>query len=500
MNLPWTRRDFLSTSASGGALFGLGPLLGLKPVSAEEARLDPRQVRPDSDILPLVRVMEDTPREKILEEIAARVRRGLSYREVLAALLLANVRSVQPKPVGFKFHSVLVVNSAHLASLSSPDADRWLPIFWALDNFKSSQAEEARKTGWKLGPVEESAVPPASRAKTALIEALDRWDEPAADAAIVGLVRSAGSHEIFEILCRTGVRDWRDIGHKIIYVANAWRTLSLIGWQYAEPVLRSVTSALLYHSGGNPATSDEEPDRPGRRNLELIGKIRPEWRDGKEDPAATGELLGAFRTGSDEEMPKHAVELLNGGLSPASLWDAYMVAGGELVMRRTNILSIHALTTFNAMRYCYDATWSDRTRQLILLQAAAFVPLYRGQIDKDLKVDRLEPMPLEKPGAAGVEEIFAAVGRDKLTAARKVLAYLKDRQEPKALIDAARVLIFLKGNNAHDYKFSSAVLEDYFHVSAAWRDRYLASSTFYLRGTQAPDNGIVGRIRTALGG
>ncbi|HZZ27241.1 MAG TPA: hypothetical protein VFE46_04470 [Pirellulales bacterium] len=32
-------------------------------------------------------------------------------------------------------------------------------------------------------------------------------------------------------------------------------------------------------------------------------------------------------------------------------------------------------------------------------------------------------------------------------------------------IDAARLLVFLKGNNAHDYKFSSAVLEDYYHVS-----------------------------------
>jgi hypothetical protein len=34
---------------------------------------------------------------------------------VLAALLLAGVRNIQPRPVGFKFHAVLVVNSAHLA-------------------------------------------------------------------------------------------------------------------------------------------------------------------------------------------------------------------------------------------------------------------------------------------------------------------------------------------------------------------------------------------------
>ena len=58
---------------------------------------------------------------------------------MLAALLLAGVRNVQPRPtVGFKFHAVLVVFSAHQASLSGPDADRWLPILWAIDDFKKS--------------------------------------------------------------------------------------------------------------------------------------------------------------------------------------------------------------------------------------------------------------------------------------------------------------------------------------------------------------------------
>ena len=46
---------------------------------------------------------------------------------MLTALLLACVRNIQPRPVGYKFHAVLVVDSAPLASLASPDTDRWLP-------------------------------------------------------------------------------------------------------------------------------------------------------------------------------------------------------------------------------------------------------------------------------------------------------------------------------------------------------------------------------------
>ena len=44
---------------------------------------------------------------------------------------------------------------------------------------------------------------------------------------------------------RYGARDFRDIGHKAIFVANSYRTLVTIGWRHAEPILRSLAYALL---------------------------------------------------------------------------------------------------------------------------------------------------------------------------------------------------------------------------------------------------------------
>src|SRR5213594_4826620 len=202
------RRSFLKMSVGAGALASLGDLgflAQLRPVSAAEAQV--RMVRLHPEIEPLVRLLEDTPRDRVLEEVAARLKRGLTYRELLAALLLAGVRNIQPRPVGFKFHAVLVVNSAHLASISSPDSDRWLPIFWALDYFKSAQAQDAKEGDWTMSPVDESKVPPSHKAKQAFIEAMDNWDEAAADSAVAGLARTAGAHEIFELFCRYGARD-----------------------------------------------------------------------------------------------------------------------------------------------------------------------------------------------------------------------------------------------------------------------------------------------------
>src|SRR2546430_3127572 len=158
------RRQFIKTTGTTAACFGLGDLgflSRLPRVSAAEAAVPTAVVRFRPEIEPLVRLVENTPRERLLEEIATRIRRGLSYREVLAALLLAGVRNIQPRPVGFKFHSVLVVNSAHLASQAAPEADRWLPIFWALDQFKSSQARDVEEGDWTLSAVDESAIPSA---------------------------------------------------------------------------------------------------------------------------------------------------------------------------------------------------------------------------------------------------------------------------------------------------------------------------------------------------
>ncbi len=396
MNPLINRRRFLRTTATVGALSGLGEigfLSQLRPVSAGEANLNPDVVRFNPEIEPLVRFLEDTPRERLLEEVGAKLKHGLSYRELLAALLLAGVRNIQPRPVGFKFHAVLVVNSAHLASLSSPESERWLPIFWALDHFKSSQAQDVKEGDWTMRPVDELKVPTAEKAKQTFADALENWEEAAADAAVSGLVRSAGAQEIFELFCRYGSRDFRELGHKAIFVANSWRTLQSIGWHHAEPVLRSLAYALLDRAGdANPAKNDLPADRPGRRNLELRKKIRADWLAGKASTEATAELLQTSRQGSAQDTSEKTVELLNRGVAPQSIWDALFDGAGELLMREPGIRSLHAVTCTNALHFEWQHCGSEETRKLLLLQSAAFLPLFRGLTSRITRIPRSSSM------------------------------------------------------------------------------------------------------------
>src|SRR5262249_44068469 len=141
--------------------------------------------------------------------------------------------------------------------------------------------------------------------------AMDRWDEAAADRAVTGLARTCGAAAVSEIFWRYGARDFRDIGHKAIYAANAYRTLQTIGWRHAEPVCRSLAYAMLEHEGGNPADRDDDRDRPWRENQKRADEFPCDWKDGEINGAATKEFLATLRTATHGDACEQVVALLN---------------------------------------------------------------------------------------------------------------------------------------------------------------------------------------------
>jgi hypothetical protein len=395
----------------------------------------------------------------------------------------------------------MAVNAVHQAALAGPDHERWLPLFWGLDNFKGAQATNAKESnGWRMKPVDEAKLPAASKARAAFTSAMDNWDEEAADVAVVGLSRTATPAELFELFARYGSRDFRDIGHKAIFVACAFRTLDVIGWQHSEPVLRSLAYALQKHEGKNPAKEDLEQDRPGRKNAERL-------RDGAAAagamPDIPAELLPALRTATADEMGAKVAELCAKGAAPRAVWEALLLGAGELLMRAPGIIGLHTLTSLNALHFAHQNVANADTRKLLLLQAASFLPMFREAIlvrEKkmgNVKIDELTPG--EAQARVGVADVFKDVGKNRTAAARTAMTYLKANPTGvKELTDEGRRLIFLKGTDSHDYKFSTAVLEDLSVMSPAWRDRFLAASLFWMKGSEVPDSPLVKRAHAAL--
>ena len=360
-----------------------------------------------------------------------------------------------------------------------------------------------RENDWTMAAVDESKLPPSHLARKAFREAMDTWDVEAADVAVAAMCRTSSAAEVFDELAHYGCRDYRSIGHKAIYVANSYRTLQCIGWRYAEPVLRSLTYALLNHHGEpNPSHSDLAPDAAWRVTQKRLRTLGKDWNRGRVDSAATLSLLDTLRTATPTEAVDATAELIGNGIAPQSISDARFLSAGEMLGQQPGIIALHSATTTNAMQYAYRTAYRERTRRELLLQNAAFIPYFRESMKGRGKVGthRIDAVPESSAAeqSSSVDQLFKVVSSDRKRASSAMQGFLDSGKRPEALINAARRLVFLKGNDSHDYKFSSAALEDFYAISPNFRNAYLASAAYLLPGSEDRDNGLVDRVRDAL--
>jgi hypothetical protein len=440
----------------------------------------------DRSVMELLELLTESPRESLPRILVGKIRAGLSSEALLAALSIAAVRSVQPYPdVGFKYHSIMVLRSIHLAMQHLPAADRWLPVIWAVDYFKSTQAEERATSGWHMPERAARSGVTAQQAHDRLVAALDRWDRDAADAAIVDYASVAPKDEIFALLFTYGTRDLRAIGHKAISVCNAHSLFAVLGnalgEAHAQSILRSTVAALQNSDDEpNPATHDLEPDRPFRRNLALLAQIPQDWKNGRNALGARAELRAALYRVAPQEAGAITVEMLRRGISPDALWQTLFDTAAELITIQPGIVALHAQTSANALHYAYQHASDEHTQQLALLQCAAFVAMFRAmtgarQERYDLAAE--EPLPLGDAKSHAVEEIFSDVSAgNRRQATRKAFGYLQSGGDAEALMAAIRHHVVYQANEPHDYKFPEAVLDTYSSLADhAWRCRFLSA-------------------------
>jgi hypothetical protein len=229
--------------------------------------------------------------------------------------------------------------------------------------------------------------------------------------------------------------------------------------------------------------------------------LNKSWQGKKIDDGATIDLVQTLHSCDPQEASKKVVALINQGVALQSIWDGLYAAAGELLMRKPGIVALHSVTTSNAIHYAFARCGDDATRQYLLLQNASFMPMFREEARgrgtvADNHIDQLTGVDTEDPGS--IPAIFETMGTDRAKAAKQMYGYLSAGGNPQSVVDHARRLVFLKGNDSHDYKFSSAALEDYRLLSPQWRNRFLAASSYQLASPAEPTRSLVKRIRAAI--
>ena len=272
---PADRRQFLCTAALGG----LG-LLGKLPPSPPTTRSStPRSSASTPEIEPLVRLIEETPRDRLLEEVGGRDQEGAGVPRSAGRPVPGRRARTSSRGRASGSSSTRCWSSTRPTWRAWPrrTSERWLPHLLGAGQLQVGPGRRTIKErgGWRMPPVDgvrrcRRPARPGRRSSTRWTTGTPRRPTSPSPA----WPRTAGADEVFELFGRYAPRDFRDIGHKAIFVANACRTLQAIGWQqHAEPVLRSLAYALLKHDE-NKNPDGRRPGRPPRPRQPRAGARR----------------------------------------------------------------------------------------------------------------------------------------------------------------------------------------------------------------------------------
>jgi hypothetical protein len=466
---PTNRRSFLkSTGVAAGAMAGLpyvSPNMHTRTPSIEE----------------IAALVGGEPRDKVFAAAADLVKnQGVTYRALLGGILLAGVRDIRPRPVGFKFHAVMMVGAAYQIAQDCAPPQRLLPVFFNLADLKRSQERDRAEDDWVMPAAPDPGDP--SDAEARFRRAMDEWDDQGADRAIVALHRGHGLDETFELLWPYAARDFRSIGHKIIYAAQAQHALQQIGWMHAESVLRSLVNALLHRGNADQVASFG-------RNRELAREIRSGWQAGEPDPKVAPALLRALREEAEAECSGRVVRLLKEGAAPSSLFDGLRLLAFEMLLADPNILTVHPVTALNAFHRAFRISRSDTTRRLLLLQATSWTVMFRDEFRRRGMTVGGQGLDELRPAEAlpRVEEVFEVAADDRTEAARMALRLATEDGGEQQLVELGRDLLLRKAREHHDYKFAAAAFEEAAAAGAEVGPRLLAASLAYLRNSGDAD-------------
>jgi hypothetical protein len=324
-----TRREFLADVGRGMLIasvgYGMASELGLARAFAAEAP----EALDFGALEPLVRLMQETPANKLLPALTAKLKSGTELRRLVAACALANARTFGGEDyVGF--HTMMALApSLHMAR-ELPDALQPLPVFKVLYRNTNRIQEKGGRKEEVLHPVKPGTLPEGRPGGEALRDAVHRKDVNEAERTFATLAQISADDALNHLLY--AVQDNTEV-HRVVLPYRAWDLLDLIGKEQAHTLLRqSVRYCVRAENWGRTPTWDEPRtllpkmleehkllDRtPGTRAAE------DKWVD---------ELSQTIFKSTPERAAEAAATALAEGFSPAAVGEAISLAANQLILR-----------------------------------------------------------------------------------------------------------------------------------------------------------------------
>ncbi|MSU58460.1 MAG: hypothetical protein EXS35_09820 [Pedosphaera sp.] len=329
MNSPHPRREFLADVGRGMLVAsvgcGLATELGLAPAFAADAS-DTLDFGP---LESLVRLMQETPANKLLPALADKLTSGTKLDRLVAAAALANARTFGGEDyVGF--HTMMALAPALHMARELPEALQPLPVFKVLYRNTNRIQERGGRKEEVLHAVKPGKLPAGSDGGELLREAVHRKDVGAAEQTLVSLAQFSPEDALNQLL--HSVQEHTEV-HRVVLPYRAWDLLDLIGKEQAHTLLRqSVRYCVKAESWQRTATWDE-PRTLLPKLLEqhkLLDRV-PGTRAA--DDKWVDELSQNIFKATPEKAAEAAAAALADGFAPAAIGEAISLAANQLILR-----------------------------------------------------------------------------------------------------------------------------------------------------------------------
>lgn len=460
------------------------------------ARLGVVPRRAADDLEALAQRIRAVPRESILDLAAEAIAAGATRETMLGAVFLAGVQDIRPRPHGI-LHCVMMVGSAFQLSDASVGSARtaWHPVLFNLDDFKASQARDVREADdYRMQPLPAAKPVTADAARREFIAAMHAWDAERAERAVVALIPQVDHDTFFELLWPLAARCFAFLGHKAIYAVQVERVLRRIGWQYAEPALRSLVLALLVERQTNAFAGA----------LELAESLATDPAK-DDDPARVEDLLQTLRSASPDDARLAVIAALRAGTGASAVWDAVVLLGSEVFWRRPGrrsadgrnaLLPVHALTVPSALRDAFLAARGTQTQRLLLLQATHWTVALRDGLSSMVGLS-MQGEPLVAAAGNAPASVDEALAEGSPAAVLGCLT--RQPAHADAILARLRASLASGGREHHQHKYAAAMQTEAARVHPRFRPLLIAPAVDYLAHAKDQPTDVHARAEAALG-
>jgi hypothetical protein len=480
------RRAFLADVGKGMLIASVGPALaadlGLASARAFEGGTDRLNF---GDREPLVSLMQDTPADKLLPQLVAKLHEGTSLGDMVTAAALANARTFGGQDYT-GYHAFMALLPSFQMASELPEERRALPVLKVIHRNTRRMQECGGHNKEVLHPVDAGEVPADRVGGEVLSEATRKRDTAKAEKTFAALARGPIG-EAYNHL-QYSIQDEVDV-HRVVLSWRAWAILELAGKEYAHTLLRQSVRFCTHEGGGGGAASAVLVKLLD--HYKLLGR-KP--GDRKADDAWVEHLAETIYSSGRDKAADATAAALAEGFAPEHVGEAISLAANKLLLcdpgRAKNqvqpgkpegsihgaSVGVHASDSANAWRNIARVS-NLRNTYASLIIGAFHTAGQSGGLTKQPRpfAEHLEKVTA-KDSATLLRDLEAAIKEKNMDGACAIVQrYGEQGHAPRGVFDVLLGYGVSQDGALHAEKYYRTVTEEFATMRPAFRWRQLVA-------------------------